>query len=386
MPTTQSTQTAQVWLQTARCPPQRVGEVACAIALLEGPIADYRQPFAADVEMALLVEADSRGRFDLVQILCDQAQHKPTAKHAKKLLFKARQRGVAVPDRPVTRRAVDLSARPDPLPSFASSFDGSGGQLLFLGGWSPTDGAWCVMGMVSDEEGLLSAYYLADSSRTQQRDLLTRLKGQFHGFTVEVPDAFAAGRMRWGLDLRDQLGQPFDGDLPEVRRLLQSAEPIQAVDLALDPEDEARVGQYMDEAAPLVTEPCFSAWLAPGPGPLGRLQAELAALRTQDLDAEGLRRAVATARSAAVENWLNDADRARMADRLDITSWLLVEDGRRDLAMRALATARGLRDLEQPLEKIAFVSAAVDKRLPIDHLVAFVRGAAASLEPVVLRR
>jgi len=391
MPNSPTTLTAQGWLQTARCPQQRVSEVARAIAMLEStepmPSTSYAPPFSADLEMALLLEAESRGRIDLVQVLCTEAADKATAKHAKKLLFKAKQRGVVVPERPSARAAVDLSAQPDPLPSYASSFDGGGGQLLFLGGWTPSDGGFCVMATVSDREGLLSAYHLPNTSRTQQRDLLARLKNQFTGFTVEVPAAFAAGRMRWGLDMRDQMALPFEGDVAEVRRLLHDAEPIQAIDLALDPEDEARIEERMADAAPLVQDPCFAAWLTPDAqlvGSLSRLLVEVR--RAQDPavapDHPGTEAAVAEARSLAVREWLDEQERVRMAERLEITSWLLVVDGRRELAMRAVSTARGLRDPARAVDSIGFIAAAMDRRLPLAHLSEFVAGAGTTLQPL----
>ena len=373
MPTSASTKTARAWLQSGQSPAQRVAETAYALLLLSGEVnvtaQTYKPCLEADMEMALLLEADAAGRIDLVQLLADHARHKPTAKQAKKLLFRAKQRGVAVPERKPTRPPVDLSAVPEPLPSFASSFDGLGGQLVFLGGWSQTDGPYCVVAMLSDRDGLQSAYYLPDTSRTQQREMLARLQSQFSGFTTQVADAFAAGRIRWALNLRDALGQTFEGDPAEVRRLMVDVEPIQDLEIALDPEDEAQIDQRMALARELVDEPCFSAWLQPERPLQTALEAELAPLRAATLDEADLRARVSTLRDAAIEKSWTEAERIRIAQRLEITASLLASEGRIEPAMRAIATARGLRDLARPALSLGFVAAAMLRHLSVEQLL-----------------
>lgn len=376
MPTTQPTQIALQWLKTGQAPSQRVGEVARALALLSGEVAItpsvFKTPFGADVEMALLMEAEERGRFDLVQLLSCHATSKSCVKHAKKLLFRAKQRGVTVPEPKIaTRTPVNLAAVPEPLPSYASSFDGTGGQLLLLGGWAQTEGPYCLMAMVSDTEGLVSAWYLSDTSRTQQREMLDRLKHQFPGFTVQVPDGFAAGRIRWGLDRRDATGQGFEGDQAEVRRVLAHVEPVPAVDVELDPEDEARIEERIAAAGSLLSDQSFSTWLPVTNQLYATLEEKLKPLRDLGQDEDALRDEVELVLHAAVETWLEQPARERLANRLEMTSWLLVIDGRRDPALLAVSTARGLRDPTRPAHTLGFVRAALNRTLPMSRLMSF---------------
>jgi hypothetical protein len=388
MPTTLTTQTALQWLKTGQAPQQRLTEVVRALALLSGEVAitaDRLKQLGPDVEMALLVEAEARGRLDLVQHLSNEAASKTCAKHAKKLLFRAKQRGVVVPEHKVPVRApVNLATQPEPLPSYASSFDGTGGQLLLLGGWAQTEGPYCLMAMVSDTEGLISAWYLADTSRTQQREMLDRLKNQFPGFAVQVPEGFAAGRIRWGLERRDALKQTFEGDQAEVRRVLADVEAVPAVDVELDPEDEARIDERIEAAASLVVDPSFATWLSLPRAVLQDLQNKALQDKDKTLESEVARQKAQVLRDAAVDAWLDTSTRERLADRLEMTSWLLVMDGRREHALLAVSTARGLRDAKRPAYSLGFVRAAVERTAPIASLADLVGGelsALAALQP-----
>lgn len=386
MPTSESTKIARSWLQSGHAPSQRANETAYALLLLSGEVTvnsqTYKPSLQADLEMALLLEADAAGRIDLVQLLSEHARHKPTAKHSKKLLFRAKQRGIAVPEKKPTRAPVDLSAVPEPLPSFASSFDGMGDQLVFLGGWSASDGPYSVVAILNDRDGLQSAYYLPDTSRTQQREMLGRLQGQFAGFTTQVADAFAAGRIRWALNQRDAAGRSFEGDAAEVRRLLSQVEPIQDLDIALDPEDEAQIERRIELGRELVEEACFGAWLSPDRALQAALTQDLTPIRADEtLDAEAAQAKVLAARTSAVERGLPEAERIRIAQRFEITASLLASEGKLESAMRAIATARGLRDLTRSAMSLGFVQAAADRHLPLPRLLAWVRREAATLFP-----
>ncbi|MSP90311.1 MAG: hypothetical protein EXR79_00660 [Myxococcales bacterium] len=383
MPTSPPTETALHWLRTEQAPPARMAEVARALALLEGatPVTAHslRTPFGADVELALLIEADARGRFDLVDLLASHAAAKATAKHAKKLLFRARQRGTAVPDGRSTRAPVSLAARPEPLPSYASSLDGDGMQLAMLGGWTAGDGPWVLMGVMSDAVGLVSVWHMPDSSRTRQRDLLGRMQTTFGGVTVEVPTGFAEGRLRWGLDISEARGTPIEGDLAAARRLLAEAEAVDAVEVALDAEDEARVADLAATSGVLLDDPCLKGWFTHAPRLPDALRAALGDLRGRDIDESHL----ISARASAVGGLVNATERVQWADRLEMTAWLMATSGRRVPAVIAVAAARCLRDGDIDLVDIGLVCAALDRAAPVPTLRRWLAGDTDS--PVALK-
>lgn len=370
--------TARGWLQSGQAPAQRAPEVARALALLGRNLPATPaalRGLGADIEQALLLEAEAQTALELTALIAEHAADKAVAKNAKKVLFKWKQKGLNVPERHAGRAPVDLSARPEPLPSFASSIDGAGGQLIFLGGWTPGEGANCIMAMLSDRDGLLSAYYVPNTSRTQQKELIGRLHASIPGFTCQVPEDFAAGRLRWALDLRDAKGQGFEGDIAEVRRALAHAEPVPEIDIALDPEDEAALDQHLDASASLAAEPCFSGWFSLDRQELKALHDSVRALAADAADLPAQLRAL---RLQAWQAWLGQVGAEKLAARLEINAWLLAATQKRDQALQALACARALRLGDRPWTQIGLMAATVDKQASLAALQALVGQAGAA--------
>lgn len=372
---------ARGWLQTGQAPSQRAPEVARALALLGRNLPATPaalRGLGADIEQALLQEAEAQTALELTSLIAEHAADKAVAKNAKKVLFKWKQKGLSVPDRHHGRAPVDLSARPEPLPSFASSIDGAGGQLIFLGGWTPGEGANCIMAMLSDRDGLLSAYYVPNTSRTQQKELIGRLHASIPGFTCQVPEDFAAGRLRWALDLRDGKGLGFEGDVAEVRRALAHAEPVPEIDIALDPEDEAALDQHLDASAALAAEPCFSGWFALDRQELKLLQDGAKAIAA---DADDVPGQVRELRLRAWQAWLGQVGAEKLATRLEINAWLLAATQKRDQALQALACARALRLADRPWTQLGLMAASVEKQASLASLIALAGPAAAPAAP-----
>lgn len=369
------------WLRTGQAPSQRAPEVARALALLGRNLPATQaalRGLGADIEHALLLEAQAQTELALMALLAEHAADKTVAKLAKKVLFKWKQQGISVPDRHQARAPVDLSARPEPLPSFASSIDGAGGQLIFLGGWTPGEGASCIMAMLSDRDGLLSAYYVPNTSRTQQKELIGRLHGSIPGFTCPVQEDFAAGRLRWALDIRDAKGLTFEGDMAEVRRALTHAEPVPEIELALDPEDEESLDAHLDASAVLAGEPCFTGWFNLDRPELRALQDAVRAVPT---DADQPEATAASVRELRHRHWqasLTAIGLEKLAARLEINAWLLAATQKRGQALQALACARALRLGDREWPQIGLIAAAADKQAPLTALLALVgtKGAA----------
>ena len=350
MPDSKPTQTARGWLQTGQAPKDRVSEVARASALLSGQIPPIPAALAPalqpDVEMALLVEADVRGMLGLVDLLAEHAASKPVTKHARKLLFRAKQRGIAVPERVQARAPVSLAARPEPLPSFASTFDVDGNQLLMMGGWTAAEGSWCLAGFVHDTDGLHSVYFMPHLSRTAHREIVDKMRGSFHGEVLEVPEAFAASRLRWGTDRRDQRQVGWEGDQADARRILADVEPLGEIEFNLDGADEARLTAHLESTAAIcaVTADLLDARALRKAG-AAALAAEI---RLARVDAEAH-----APLTQALETWLGtwfDAERrTNYAGRLEIEAWLRHQMNQHDKMLDALAVARLMRDLARPV-------------------------------------
>lgn len=364
---------ARLWLQSGQAPAARAAEVVRALALLSGQVAvtpaALKPAFGEDLELALVDEAEARARLDLVAVLVEHAAHKATAKLAKKVLFRAKQRGVAVPEpAQAPRTPVRLAATPDPLPSWATAIEGDGSQLLLLGGWDPSEGAWSLAGVLSETDGLLSAWYLQPSSRTHQRDLFERYNQGRRPCQVQVPEAFVAGRMRWGLDIADGRQRPVEGDHLHARRLLAAVEPVLASDIAidLDPEDEQRLEQHLAVSATLNDDPTFARWLA-GSAQVRGWQ-EQAKTQLQALPETERSPATAQVRAEVVTAWLSTERRQALAERLDVLAWLAASAGRKSAALLAVVTAKALRDTGRSALAVPAVARAVELAWPLERV------------------
>ena len=355
---------AATWLRSGQAPVERVADVARALALLSGELdltPDLLEPaLGEDLELALAAQAADTDAIDLLLLLRDHGGSKAGAKLARKALFGARQRGLQVPEKLVARSAVSLARKPDPLPCYCSSFDSTGGQIIVLGGWSPEDGPNAMIAFLSDRTGLETASWFPGMSRTRQRQVLDDLAQRFTGLTVEVGARFAVGRIRWALDVADKLGRSIEGDVAVLRRLVEDVVPIAEIELNLDPSDEARVDER---------------WLRLGDRPASRLLNGLDKepwLRDPAVVDDDLNDKLVALRTRLLLDTIDDAERLRMAVRLELTGWLLARGGQRETALTAISLARAVRTSEQPLAELPFFAHSLEIAVPVEELLRYV--------------
>lgn len=358
MPDTKPTLAARAWLQSGQAPKDRAPEVIRAAALLSGQIPPMASaltpPLSEDVELALVIEADARGHLALVDLLSTHAASKNVSKHAKKLLFRAKQRGAVVPDRPQTRTPVSLAARPEPLPSHASTFDAEGNQLLMLGGWTATDGSWCLAGFVHDSEGLYSVYFMPHLSRTAHKDIVEKMRLSFHADLTPVPDEFASGRLRWGMERRDARQATWDGDQADARRILSDAEALGEIEFNLEEEAEAQLTARL--ASETQTCAVAKALLE------SRVLKQAWVKAQQGLSAQEIPGALVP----FLADWFNTERRTNLAGRLEIDAWLRHQMHDQPAMLEALALARLMRDASRSVtQSTLFVRTAQSVLLPV---------------------
>lgn len=354
------------WLTSGQAPVARAQEVARAMLVRDGQLpwtaATARQPFGADVEAALLRDAEAHGNVELAAALADHAADKDTSKAAKKLLFRFKQRGLSVPDRTAKRVPLDLSARPDPLPSFLSAISDIGSQFCVLGGWKAGVGPTCLLGFFDEAAGLRAVYFLPSYSRTAQREMLTRMRAMV-GEAFEAPSALVAGRMRFGLDTLDSRGGSCEGDLAEARQALEGVDPVAEVGFEVDPEDEARFAEHVAASFDLDKESVFRAFDPAGsPAP-----------RPAPLAADAPAEAVAEAANALLRDYIEHIGALSLAGRFEFNAWLLASQGRKVAALQALACARALRDGAERWPEVALLhrrAEAVLAKLPVEAAAA----------------
>ncbi len=361
-----SIQLALGWLRSGQAPAARAPEVARALLIRDGQapasLVAGRMGFGADIEMALLLDAEQAANVTLVGLLALHAREKAVAKHAKKVLFKFKQKGLSVPDKQQVRPPVDLASRPDPLPSYLTGVSETGLQFCVLGGWRAGEGPWCVLAMLSERTGLMSSYYIGHASRTQQRELLGRLDAWMSGGIFEVPAELAAGRARYGLDLLDARLGLCEGDLADTRRVLADTEPVAEVGFDTDPEDEARYTEYLLASRSLLQEPVFKQYFQLSEARAAQARAAVA-LVPADADYRDVQLLQACQPVWAAH--IEELGGAALAQRFEFNAWLLAHQGRPAAALQALACGKALRKGGEAWLEIGLLRAVMAKVAPL---------------------
>ncbi|HAN32150.1 MAG TPA: hypothetical protein DCQ06_11175, partial [Myxococcales bacterium] len=371
MPKSHKTKTASKWLASGLVPAERSEELIAASVLLASDIPlgarlddIAAQKMAVDVEMAVVVAADNAGDIDLLVHLRDKGQHKASAKHAKKLLYRAKQRGASIPEEQ-TREAVSLSRSPEPLPSLCSSFDRNGGQVVLWGGWSDEDGSWALLGIIHDQRGLESVAWLPRLSRSRLRSVMDDLRERRGGELIEVSESFAVDRFRLALQSAESLQTRIDGDKTRVRRMLE--ERAEAAD---EHKEEVNLvdDQTLDACSELLDESLLDGWLTTLDDALDRVESTLKSqIEAQTLSIDS--KAVTAAAGAALAETFDADGRNRLAAQMQINALLLSQTERGALAGCAATLADALVDQDNPQRASTFFQAVIERLAPVEDFL-----------------
>mgnify|MGYP007114252941 CR=1 FL=1 len=340
------TASARTWLETGKAPKDRSQEVAFGLVLLSGQVEATpgllrSRPIGGDVELALVEIAEQRADWGLITLLCAHAGSKHCAKAAKKALFRARQRGVALPSIGEPRRPVALSVRPDPMPSFGTGFDRVGNHVVALGGWSSGDAGWSLAGVITADDRLRGVYYSPGTSRSRVRSLLERVVPG-SSVMVEIPEDCAAGLLRHALDRARDDHTTVEGDVLRATRLLADVTALGDLEVAFDDHDPDQRARAVAGAGVYAQTPALLSW---GRSLLGVAEGAARGAPGTPVDAK------------IVDNFLQGDNRRRWARRLEIAALLLSQDGASDAALAACATAQSLRSTDQPATDLPLIAA-----------------------------
>ena len=369
MPKSPATRAAVSWLDTRTAPSSRCGEVAFCTALLSEhvplfPSILHDRKVAADVLMATVLVAERQQKWPLVELIRDHSTDKKGAKLAKKVLFRAEQRGQLQREKEPERSAVDLSAKAEPPPSYCTSFDRTGCQVVLWGGADEKDGAFGLVGIVEPTKGIESVSYVARPSRTRMRQLAEDIARRFGGLMVEVSGEFAAGRLASGLQLAVAAERSIEGDAGAAKRLLAGVSPNDGIEASLEPTDAD--GAQLAASAGLFELPCFSQWCTNDRSDIAATAASrYDAIESDDRTPERAAAAVAD----ATEQVINADRRAQLATQFAIAANLLVMDEQADVAAAAIAVSSALRDASVAAAEIPYIRAAVASDAVVKQLL-----------------
>ena len=278
----------------------------------------------------------------------------------RRALYRLRQRGVTVPERPAT----DVPRRPESeadVEALVSSHDTAGDRLLWLVRRQAGSGSLVVAAQVNEPGGLRDVQ-VVDMSRKQIRAVRQRLAREGHVILVPAPwrvvDALLV-EAHERTPTRDR-----SRDYLRVRSQITAepaAAPAEPTSRHAPPPSPDEAGVLAAASGPLLGEVPFAAWVpesevtAPFVEEIGALRDSplvLNEMQQRERVREVIRRGARTLYPAA-----------SLARRLEGTAYVLAETGRPAVARLALATAVLLRVRPDEAYETPFVIGLAERAL-----------------------
>ncbi|HET8724656.1 MAG TPA: hypothetical protein VFM53_10685 [Anaeromyxobacteraceae bacterium] len=322
-------------------------------------IATLPPPLAA----ALVQAAVDAERLDVLSALA-AGPDKALSKEAKRFLHILKAKGVQVPEPPRAAPPPPPQPAEEVFPCYASSIDGQGERAVWVSRNVPGRGVEVGQAVVSDTQGLLELQVGVlgrKEYRTFGREIAERGRAMGVG-EIDPGEArwiVAEARKRNAVSGRTA-PEGADAWLARIGPGAAPADPAQAFP-PLEPAEEAAA---VTASAELHALPMLKGWLA-DEAMLRALAARLDEIGASREHADEAARAarLAEATLAALESWLDEACRARLATRLHDVAAHLRAIGIADRAVQAAAVARALA-AGTPGAGIPFVRQMVEKAFP----------------------
>ena len=341
-------------------------EAARAARLLVGlakarpeEIATLPAPLAA----AILRAAVTGERLEILATLAASSE-KVLSKDAKRALHVLRARGVAIPEAPRAAPPPPTTPAEEVFPSYASSIDGQGERAIWIARNVPGRGVEVGQAVVSDVLGLIELQ-VGVLGRKEYRSFGREIgeRGQTMG-VGEIDPGHARAMVAAARRQNDASGRPVpDGAEPWLARVGPGTPPPDPAEI-LPPLGEETARVALAAAAGMHTLPMLRGWIA-DEAMLRALATRLDALAAAGAGADeaGRTRQAAEAVTAALEAWLDEATRARVASRLLAVGVHLAGVGLADRAAQAAAAARALT-AGVPGRDVPFAREMVEKAFP----------------------
>lgn len=343
--------------------PAEAAEAARLVASIATAHPDEVWPLPAALAAAVMRAALSAGRADLLAALAAHPARE-VAKEARRGLHLLKSRGVATPEpaRAAPRPAPEPEA-PE-LPCFASAVDGQGERIVWIARSVPGRGVEVGQAVVSDVLGLL--------------DLRVRLLGrkEFRAFARDLGEKGNAmavaeiepGLARWLVAQARGLNEPSGRPLPDGADAwlarLGPVEPPGDPQARFPPLPEEEERAALEGSGALLELPVLRGWLA-DEEMLRDLARRLDEIAVSPLYLDERQRAQQVARTVAdaVEAWLDEPRRRRLAARLLSTAAHLEALGDPPHARTAAAVARAVA-AGVPAGRIPFARLLVERAFP----------------------
>jgi hypothetical protein len=317
----------------------------------------------APLATAIARAALTSGRVDLLGALAGHAG-KDVVKEAKRALHVLRTRGVAVPEPARSPVPPPAPAAEAPLAALASAVDGQGERVVWLPRSQPGKGIEVGQAVVSDERGLLElrvGFLSRKEWRAFVKDLLER--GARMG-VLEVPRAHAHAWIAVARARNEESGQRVPEGADLWLHALGPAQPPPDPAAGLPPLSPEAEREALAASGKLHDLPLLAHWLA-DESFLRTIAAKLDEVQVSPLYLDEAQRSAQMQRilADAVDGYLDEARRPRLAARLTAVGAHLAARGDEAHAQAAVAAARAIA-AGAPGATIPFVRGLVEKAFP----------------------
>ncbi len=341
-------------------PREEAGRAARIVAAITKTKPEEALSLPPQLALAVARAALEVGRAELLVAFTSHPS-RDVCKEAKRGLHILKTRGVAVPDLP---RAAPPQAPATPEPAFdcfASAIDGRGERAVWVTRSVPGKGVEIGQVILSDTLGLLElqvGLLGRKEFRTFSRELVERGRSMGVGLIDrELAKSLAAAARA----LNDQSGSIVPRGADPWLAKLGPARPLEdpAAQFPPLPDEEERAA--LESSASLHDLPLLAPWVAEDE-PLQTLERKLAEISVSPLYIDEGQRKEQSLRvvADAVENYLDEPRRRRLASRLFQIARHFVEAGDAPNSQRAAAAARAAAS-GTPGSRIPFVRLLIEK-------------------------
>ena len=346
-------------------PPEEVARATRMVRALAGA-----SPQEAATLPGVLAAAVARAALlgSHAEVLAALAAHpdREVGKEARRGLHVLKSRGLAVPEParpPPARRAEEPPAEPEP-PCYASTIDGHGERAIWISRPVPGKGVEVAQAVISDVSGFLDlqvALLGRKEFRAFARDL--REKGVAMGI-AEIEREEALSLVASARALADSSGRPLPAGADVWLGRLGPTPPPPDLAGRFPPLPEEEEREALAASGGLHQLPMLQGWLADEDA-LRALAGRLDEIAVSPLYLDERQRAeqAAGAVAAAVEGWLDEPRRRRLASRLFAVAAHLGRAGDPLRGRWAAAAARAL-GAGTPAARIPFARLLVEKAFP----------------------
>jgi hypothetical protein len=318
---------------------------------------------------AALVEnlpLDSARTPELLASIAKSFQQKEVKKAIRRILFKLKQRGFALPD-------VDLEEPPAFHPrrvqqekpeAYVGPIDGTGSRPVLIAIPQLPQGIGLGVGVISEEKGILE-YAFGRYSKKQAKEMQALFFEKL-SFMVETSLSHATALLEEAHGLRVEKGEA-SGDYNQIREwLLEHVPPLgnPPVYETLSAESISREVLTDSQIQKLLAHPLLAGWIAQ-PDKLKSVADEVADAERSPILLSGMQKVerINQIKETSIRQLFPEKQRTLMKKRLEETAYLFLKLGEEHLARICLRCALSFLERDSLLKVNAFLKAVLEKSL-----------------------